>query len=77
MKKHVPDPPNLTLFATPIDMIPPDALAHASELLLGVAQIIDEYCREHIGEPRMAMLSTARHSTAMSRALVEHALMRI
>ncbi|MDF0734155.1 hypothetical protein P0Y43_26065 [Pseudomonas entomophila] len=82
MKKHVPDPPRLTLvtnplFTTPVDMIPPDALAHASELLRGVTQIIDEYCRENAGEPRVAMLTTAAHSAAMSRALVEHALTRI
>ncbi|WP_251962186.1 hypothetical protein [Pseudomonas sp. Marseille-Q5299] len=49
MKKIVPDPPSRKSVTTPFftvqsDMYPPDALAHASELLRGVIETIDEHC---------------------------------
>ncbi|NWC78772.1 hypothetical protein HX798_00555 [Pseudomonas putida] len=49
MKKIVPDPPSRKPVTTPFftvqsDMYPPDALAHASELLRGVIETIDEHC---------------------------------
>lgn len=81
MKKLVPDPP-LTLVTNPYfsihsDLIPPDALALASELLRGVAQTIDEHCRSQAGERGLGMLSNAAHSAETARALVEHALNRL
>lgn len=81
MKKIVPDPPT-KIIATPYfsihsDMIPPDALAHASELLRGVEDILDEYCRNHAGDPGLNMLANAMHSTEMGRVLVEHALAKL
>ncbi|PZQ36746.1 MAG: hypothetical protein DI560_23765 [Pseudomonas putida] len=77
MKKLVPDPPRLRVIATPYfsihsDMPTPDALAHASELLRGVAETI--HCRTHAGEPGLNMLSNAAHACETSRALIEHAL---
>lgn len=79
MKKLVPDPPRLPVIATPYfsihsNMPTPDALAHASELLRGVAETIDEHCRTHAGEPGLNMLSNAAHACETSRALIEHAL---
>ncbi|CAG8864672.1 hypothetical protein PS627_01148 [Pseudomonas fluorescens] len=46
MKKIVPDPP-ANLITTPYfsidsEMIPPDALAHASELLRGAEDTLDQ-----------------------------------
>ncbi len=81
MKKVVPDPPS-KLITTPYfsihsDMIPPDALAHASELLRGVEDSLDEYLRRHAGEPGLNTLANALHSTEMARVLVEHALAKI
>lgn len=79
MKKIVPDPPRPKLVANPYfsihsDMPPPDALAHASELLRGVAETIDEHCRTNAGEPGLNMLSNAAHASETSIALIEHAL---
>ncbi|MCI0911757.1 hypothetical protein [Pseudomonas putida] len=79
MKKIVPDPPRSKLLTNPYfsihtDMPPPDALAHASELLRGIAETIDEHCRTHAGEPGLCMLSNAEHACETSRALIEHAL---
>ena len=82
MKKLVPDPPRLKLIHNPYfsihtDMTPPDALAHASELLRGVAETIDEHCRTYAGVPGLHMLSNAAHSAETARALIEHALNRM
>lgn len=81
MKKIVPDPP-LKLICNPYfsvhsDLIPPDALALASELLSGVTQTLDEHCRSRAGEQGLGMLSNAAHSADMARTLVEHALARL
>ena len=81
MKKLVPDPPFKLItspyFSIHSDMIPPDALALASELMRGVAQTIDEHCRSQAGERGIGMLSNASHSAETARALVEHALNRL
>ncbi|BBH48178.1 hypothetical protein [Pseudomonas sp. KU43P] len=75
MKKIVPDPPRSSpYFSIHSDMPPPDALAHASELLRGVAETIDEHCRTHSGESGLSMLGNAAHASETSRALIEHAL---
>ena len=81
MKKIVPDPP-AKLITTPYfsihsEMIPPDALAHASELLRGAEDTLDQLRRDHGGEPRLNMLANVLHSTEMARVLVEHALQKI
>ncbi|CAG8864538.1 hypothetical protein PS627_01080 [Pseudomonas fluorescens] len=81
MKKIVPDPP-AKLITTPYfsihsEMIPPDALAHASELLRGVEDTLDQYRRGHAAEPRLNMLANVLHSTEMARVLVEHALQKM
>ncbi|MDZ3994874.1 hypothetical protein [Pseudomonas sp. Teo4] len=81
MKKIVPDPPrriiNTPYFSIHSDITPHDALAHASELMRGVAETIDEHCRIHAGEPGLNMLTNAAHATESARALAEHALTRI
>ncbi|CAG8870089.1 hypothetical protein PS627_03845 [Pseudomonas fluorescens] len=81
MKKLVPDPPFKLIthpyFSIHSDLIPPDALALASELLHGIAQTIDEHCRAQSGERGIGMLSNASHSAETARALVEHALNRL
>jgi hypothetical protein len=81
MKKLVPDPPFKLIthpyFSIHSDLIPPDALALASELMRGVAQTIDEHCRSLANEQGAGMLSNASHSAEMARALVEHALNRL
>jgi hypothetical protein len=81
MKKIVPDPPFKLItspyFSIHSDLIPPDALALASELMRGVAQTIDEHCHSQAGERGMGMLSNASHSAEIARALVEHALNRL
>lgn len=79
MKKIVPDPPRIKLLNNPFfslhsDLLPHDALAHASELLRGVAETIDEHCRAHAGLQGFNMLSNAAHASETARALVEHAL---
>lgn len=75
MIKIVPDPPRATpYFSIHSDMPPTDALAHASELLRGVAETIDEHCRTHSGESGLSMLGNAAHASETSRALIEHAL---
>ncbi|MDF2490051.1 MAG: hypothetical protein K0S77_2673 [Pseudomonas sp.] len=81
MKKIVPDPP-ANLITTPYfsihsEMIPPDALAHASELLRGAEDTLDQYRREHGAEPGLNMLANVLHSTEMARVLVEHALQKM
>ncbi|QYX45922.1 hypothetical protein K3F43_14555 [Pseudomonas tussilaginis] len=80
MKKIVPDPP--TPFTTPYfsihsDLIPPDSLAYASELLRGIHETSDEFCRVHANEPGQGMLVNVLYSAEMARALVEHALSRL
>ncbi|KJK09112.1 MULTISPECIES: hypothetical protein [Pseudomonas] len=80
MKKIVPDPP--TPFTTPYfsihsDLIPPDSLAYASELLRGIHETTDEFCRVHANEPGQGMLVNVLYSAEMARALVEHALSRL
>lgn len=81
MKKLVPDPPFKLIthpyFSIHSDLIPPDALALASEILRGVVQTIDEHCCSQAGERSLGMLSNASHSTETARALVEHALSRL
>lgn len=75
MIKIVPDPPRATpYFSIHSDIPPTDALAHASELLRGVAETIDEHCRTHSGESGLSMLGNAAHASETSRALIEHAL---
>jgi len=79
MKKLVPDPPRITTpyFSIQSHLLPADALAHASELLRGISETLDEHCRLHAGEPSLNRLANAAHSTDMARALVEHALARL
>ncbi len=82
MKKIVPDPPRLKLINTPYfsiyaDLIPPNALAHASELLRGVSETLDEHCRFMAGTPGLNMLANAAHAAETARALIEHALKRM
>ncbi|HKS11587.1 MAG TPA: hypothetical protein VJS90_00980 [Pseudomonas sp.] len=81
MKKIVPDPPFKLItspyFSIHSDLIPPDALALASELLRGVTQTIDEHCRSRAGEGGLGMLSNASHSAETARSLIEHALNRL
>ncbi|OCT32874.1 hypothetical protein [Pseudomonas putida] len=82
MKKIVPDPPRLKLINTPYfsihaDLIPPDALAHASELLRGVSETLDEHCRSMAGTSGLNMLANAAHAAETARALIEHALKRM
>ncbi|MFK0091160.1 hypothetical protein [Pseudomonas sp. NPDC090592] len=82
MNKIVPDPPRLKLFNTLYssihpDLIAPDALAVASDMLLGISQALDEYCRANAGEPGMQMLANAGHCADTAHALVEHALVRL
>ncbi|MEG1039489.1 hypothetical protein [Pseudomonas sp. NUPR-001] len=81
MKKIVPDPPP-SLITTPYfsihsDLIPPDSLAFASELLHGIRETTEEYCRAHANEPGQGMLVNVLHSAEMARALVEHALIKV
>ncbi|WDY57755.1 hypothetical protein [Pseudomonas sp. PSKL.D1] len=82
MKKIVPDPPRHTFINTPFfsihsEISPPDALAHACELMRGVIDTIDDYCQLHAGEPGLNILSNAAHATDSARVLAEHALARI
>ncbi|WP_336333396.1 hypothetical protein [Pseudomonas putida] len=54
MSKIVPDPPRLKLFNTLYssihpDLTVPDALAVASDMLLGISQALDEHCRANAG----------------------------
>lgn len=86
MKKIVPDPPlplaDSKTFTTPYfsihsDLIPSDSLAYASELLRGIHETTDEYCRVHSCESGQGMLVSVLYSTEMARALVEHALTRL
>ncbi|MGH8466057.1 MAG: hypothetical protein ACRESP_06195 [Pseudomonas sp.] len=86
MKKIVPDPPlsftPTSLVTTPYfsihsDLIPPDSLAFASELLRGIQETTDEFCRAHYNEPGQGMLVNVLHSAEMARALVEHALSKL
>jgi hypothetical protein len=86
MKKIVPDPPYSDIsrnsFTTPYfsihsDLIPPDSLAYASELLRGIHETTDEFCRTHVNEPGQGMLMNVLHSAEMARALVEHALRKL
>ncbi|MEF9898877.1 MAG: hypothetical protein RR736_16360 [Pseudomonas sp.] len=81
MKKIVPDPP-LSLLSSPYfsihsDLIPPDSLTFASELLRGIHETIDEFCQAHANEPGQGMLVNVLHSAEMARALVEHALCKL
>jgi len=81
MKKIVPDPPN-ALITTPYfsihsDLMPPDSLAYASELLRGIHETTDEFCRAHANEPGQGMLVNVLYSAEMTRALVEHALNKL
>ncbi|CAI8738103.1 DUF3077 domain-containing protein [Pseudomonas donghuensis] len=81
MKKIVPDPPNslitTTYFSIHSDLIPPDSLAYASELLRGIHETTDEFCRAHVNAPGQGMLVNVLHSAEMARALVEHALTKL
>ncbi|MDZ5604079.1 hypothetical protein SJI00_14985 [Pseudomonas sp. RP23018S] len=82
MKKIVPDPPALKLVNTLYpsihpDLLPPDALAVASDMLLGISEVIDAHCRANAGEKGMMMLANARHSADIAHALIEHALVRL
>ena len=86
MKKIVPDPP-LTCTPRPIittpyfsihsDLLPSDSLVYASELMLGVLDTLDEYCRARANEAGQGMLVNVLHSADIARGLVEHALARL
>jgi hypothetical protein len=52
-------------------------LAVASEMLLGISEVVGEYCRAHTGEPGVHMLTNAVHSADTAHALIEHALERM
>ncbi|MGH8379678.1 hypothetical protein [Pseudomonas sp.] len=82
MKKLVPDPPPHQIITTPYfsihsNLIPTDSLAYASELLRGISETTDEYCRGRALEPGQGMLVNVLHSAECARALVEHALMQL
>ena len=79
MKKIVPDPPTASVFYASIqpDLYPPDALAHASELLRGVSATLEQHCRTHTGEPGTHLLINAGHCTDTARGLVEHVFHRL
>ncbi|AIR88527.1 hypothetical protein [Pseudomonas cremoricolorata] len=77
MKKIVPDPPHLTLIQTsslPADLIPPDALAVANDLLLSIHQALNDYCHTHPTAPALNKLRNAAHSANTASALITHAL---
>lgn len=82
MKKLVPDPPSLNLldatypFIHP-DLIPPDALAVASDLVRGISKAIQTHCLTHGGDQDPRALARARHSAEIAHALIEHALNRL
>ncbi|WP_369989398.1 hypothetical protein [Pseudomonas xanthosomatis] len=78
MKKLVPDPPRYNSLFSVLPTLPaPDAIAHASELMRGVSEAIDEHCRLHAGEPRLNILVNAAHAADSAVALAEHALARM
>jgi len=82
MKKLVPDPPLRKPITTPFftiqsDLCPPDALAHASELLRGVIETLDEHCRARAGEHGLSMLSNAMHASEIAYSLVEQVHARL
>ncbi|MFJ4433282.1 hypothetical protein ACIPZG_20165 [Pseudomonas sp. NPDC089395] len=82
MKKIVPDPPRRKPIITPFftvqsDMYPPDALVHASELLRGVIETLDEHCCSRAGEHGLSMLGNAMHASEIAFALVEHVHARL
>ncbi|MDR6711138.1 hypothetical protein J2W83_000728 [Pseudomonas hunanensis] len=77
MKKIVPDPPpssdNTPVYASiHPELFPPDALAHALELLRSVSTTIDAHCHANAGSPGLNRLANAGHCTETARALVEH-----
>ncbi|WDY57926.1 hypothetical protein [Pseudomonas sp. PSKL.D1] len=79
MKKIVPDPPRpkppiSPFFTVHTEMHPSDALAHASQLLRGVIETIDEHSRARAGEPGLNMLGNAMHASEIAHTLVEHVL---
>ena len=77
MKKRVPDPPRfLPYFTLQTDLPTPDALAHASQLLRGVSETLDEHCRLHAGDLGLHMLSNAAYAADMARALIEQTMAR-
>ncbi|PSS57493.1 hypothetical protein [Pseudomonas sp. BBP2017] len=82
MKKIVPDPPPHQIITTPYfrihsDLNPFDSLAYASELLRGISETTDEYCRGRALEPGQGILVNVLHSAECARALVEHALTQL
>lgn len=77
MKKIVPDPPHLTLIHTPslpADLIPPDALAVANDLLFSIQQTLNDYCHSHPTAPALSTLRNTVHSAHNATALITHAL---
>lgn len=78
MKKLVPDPPRVahSYFCVHAELLPPDALAHTSELLRGLIETLEEHRRLHAGEPGQNMLANVTHAADMACALVEHTLTR-
>lgn len=79
MKKIVPDPPVLHPFNSPYfsihsDLVTADSLAFASELMRGIHETTNEFCRTHANDPSHSMLLSVLHSAEMAKALVEHAL---
>ncbi|MFB4391755.1 MULTISPECIES: hypothetical protein [unclassified Pseudomonas] len=79
MKKLVPDPPRVvySYFSVQSDLLPPDALAHTSELLRGLIETLEEHRRLHVGEPGQNMLANVTHAADMACALVEHTLAKL
>lgn len=79
MKKLVPDPPRqdftqLSSFSLHSNVTTSEILAHASELLLGVAETIDQHRRAHPYQAGLNMLANAAHTTDASRALIDYAV---
>ncbi|WP_415842615.1 hypothetical protein, partial [Pseudomonas reidholzensis] len=68
------DPPQRNPFYASIhpDLFPPDALAHACELLRGVSSTLEAHCRVHTGEPGTPIVANAAHCTDTALALIEH-----
>ncbi|QQE83847.1 hypothetical protein [Pseudomonas putida] len=81
MKKIVPDPPR-PLISTPYftihsDISPPDAIAHAGQLLRVVVETLDDHCRDHVGEPGLNLLANANHAAYSAYVLIQHAKGRL
>ncbi|RYZ20035.1 MAG: hypothetical protein EOO16_18080 [Chitinophagaceae bacterium] len=79
MKKLVPDPPRQDFIQLPSFSLHPNVttseiLAHASELLRGVAETIEQHRRVHPYHAGLNMLANAAHTADASRVLIDYAV---